>query len=108
MMNVLCLCVCTFRNKHTLLCAGRFDHSWLGLGLGLGLGLDLGYSGGLCGPPWVPKGGQFGVRVSSCHTHRMRGGPTSGGGPLVVCDKKLFSCAVFCAVPSPQQVAPRP
>ena len=30
----------------------------------------LGYSGGLCGPPWVPNGGHLGVRVSSGHTHR--------------------------------------
>ena len=58
----------------------------------------LGYSSDLFGQPHVPNGGHFGVRVSSCHTHRMRGGPTSGGGPL--CVIKSFSRAVFCAVPS--------
>ena len=46
-------------------------------------------------PGCLTKGGQFGVRVSSCHTHRMRGGPTSGGGPLCVIGK-LFSRGFLC------------
>ena len=38
------------------------------------------------------------IQPTSSHTHRMRGGPTSRGGPL--CVIKSFSRAVFCAVPS--------
>ena len=56
---------------------------------------DLGYSGGLCGPPWVPKGGLFGVRVSSSHTHRAEGGCYIGRG-AVTCDQKIFSCGFLC------------
>ena len=55
----------------------------------------LGYSGDLFGPPQVPNGGHFGVRVSSGHTHHTEGGSYIGRGTLTW-DETLFSCCLLC------------
>ena len=65
------------------------------------------HSGGLVGPPWVPKGVHSRVWVIGPHTHRRprrRGGPTSGGVPFRII--KSFYRAVFCGIPSSIGVAP--
>ena len=69
----------------------------------------LGYSGDLFGPPQVPNGGHFGVRVSSGHTHHTEGGSYIGRG-TVTWDETLFSCHLLCCSihnMSPPDIGPR-
>jgi hypothetical protein len=63
------------------------------------------HSGGLVGPPWVPKDVHCRVWVIGPHTHRGGGGgPTSGGVPFSII--KSFFRAVFCGIPSSIGAAP--
>jgi len=63
------------------------------------------HSGGLVGPPWVPKDVHPRVWVIGPHTHRGGGGgPTSGGVPFSII--KSFFRAVFWGIPSSIGVAP--
>jgi hypothetical protein len=66
------------------------------------------HSGGLVGPPWVPKDvhspSGLGDRTPYAPRRRRRGGPTSGGVPFSII--KSFFLAVFWGIPSSIGVAP--